>query len=276
MHIDLSYNGWKGVALFLCVLLASILIAWGLTFLNKRFFKRVQKNQKNLHISFLERFINILIFVIVIILAISAVNGTKSVWQTLLGGTAVISAVAAFAAQDVIKDILSGLMISIYKPFDIGDRIELEDGTAGIVEDITMRHIVINKIDTIKAVIPNSQLNAMKLNNYSYHSEYRSVYFEFPVGYDTDTDYAKAVISKAIEQSEYSVPARKDKSGNACYSPVYFIAFADSALMMAVTVYYEKSNPTEKVKSDINTRVRNALCENNIEIPYNYITVINK
>lgn len=276
MNIDLSFNGWKGIIVFFCVLLAAVLVAWGLTVLNKRFFKRVQKNQKNLHLSFLERFINILIFVAVIILAISAVDGTKSVWQTLLGGTAVVSAVAAFAAQDVIKDMLAGLMISIYKPFDIGDRIELEDGTAGIVEDITMRHIVINKIDTIKVVIPNSQLNAMALHNYSYHSEYRSVYFEFPVGYDTDTEQAKAVIGNAIKASNYSVPARKDKNGNACYSPVYFIALADSALMMTVTVYYEKGNPTEVVKSDINTRVRNALLENNIEIPYNYITVVNK
>ena len=47
------------------------------------------------------------------ILALSGFGGLGSVWKTFLGGTAIISAVLAFAAQDVIKDVLGGLMISI-------------------------------------------------------------------------------------------------------------------------------------------------------------------
>ena len=42
---------------------------------------------------------------------------------------------------------------------------------------------------------------------------------------------------------------------------------------MGVTVYYDSGNPTESVKDDINTRVREALIANNIEIPYQHITV---
>ena len=43
---------------------------------------------------------------------------------------------------------------------------------------------------------------------------------------------------------------------------------------MATTVYYEPTTPTEVVKSDINTRVKRALDENGIEIPYNYVNVV--
>lgn len=73
-----------------------------------------------------------------IIIAFSFWGGIGSVWQSILGGTAVVSTVLAFAAQDIIKDILAGLMISLYRPVEIGNRIELEDGTVGIVKDISM------------------------------------------------------------------------------------------------------------------------------------------
>lgn len=276
MEFSFDMEQWKKLAILAGILIASVLIAWLLTKLNKRVFQRLQGGQKNLHLSFAQRFINIMIFVAVAVLAVSSIYGSRSVWQTLLGGTAVVSAVAAFAAQDVIKDILAGLMISIYKPFELGDRIELEDGTAGIVEDITMRHVVLKLIDKIRVVIPNSRLNAMLLNNYSYHSQYRSVNFQFPIGYESDTELAKEVISNAIAESQYSVATVPGENENLYYSPVYFLKLDSSALIMSVTVYYEKTNPTEVVKNDINTRVRNALLENHIEIPYNYITVVNK
>jgi len=58
------------------------------------------------------------------------------------------------------------------------------------------------------------------------------------------------------------------------YGPVYFIQYADSSLVMASTVYYEPTTLTEDVKSGINTRVKQALDENGIEIPYNYVNVV--
>ena len=81
-----------------------------------------------------------------------------------------IAAVAGFAAQPVIADLICGMMISATKPFDIGDRIELEDGTAGIVKDITLRHVTLQDIDTIVRIIPNSKLNGMKITNMPGHA----------------------------------------------------------------------------------------------------------
>jgi gamma-glutamylcysteine synthetase len=60
----------------------------------------------------------------------SLFGGLDEMWKMMLGGTAIVSAIVAIAAQDVIDDILAGMMISLYKPFEIGNRIELEDGTA--------------------------------------------------------------------------------------------------------------------------------------------------
>jgi len=253
-----------------------IIIAFTLTRVNKKVFKRIQKSKNGIHLVFFEKLNSAVIVIACIVLALSSVNGVDSIWRTVLSGTAIISAVLAFAAQDVIKDILAGLMISVHKPFEIGDRVVLEDGTAGIVEDITMRHIVLIGIDTLRIIVPNSKINAMQLTNFSRGSFDRSIHFRFSVGYSSDMELVKKVIFDAVRESEYSMPVAKTKDTKPAYSPVYFISFADSALIMAVTVYYEKCFKSEVVINDINTRVRDALIENNIEIPYNYVTVVNK
>ena len=54
-----------------------------------------------------------------------------------------------YTCQDIIKDVVAGSMISMFNPFEIGNRIELEDGTAGVVKDITMRHVVLQLPDTV-------------------------------------------------------------------------------------------------------------------------------
>lgn len=267
-------DGWY--ILFGVIVISAILaIMIGLTRLNHFVFRQIRKKKQGLHLMFLERVVTTLIIIVGIFAGISVFVDINSIWQTLLGGTAIISAVVGFAAQDVIKDILAGTMISVYKPFEIGNRIELEDGTTGIVKDITMRHIVLQRLDTQFEVIPNSKLNAMSVQNFSYHVQTRSIAFNFYVGYNSDVDLAMRVIRDAIIASEYSIPGKETKDG-LTYGPVYFMAFEASSLRLATTVYYEPTVASEIVMSDINVRVNRALREHGIEIPYNYINVIEK
>ena len=265
-------NGW-GVVGIVAKIAIAVLITWILLKLNKIFFRRLQKKYNGLYLLFFKRLIDVVIIVSCGIITISSYIGLESIWQTILGGTAITTAVLTFAAQDTIKDVLGGLMISLNKPFEVGNRIELEDGTVGIVEDMTPRHVVLVGIDTLRHIVPNSKLNTMRVINYSYHREDRSMTFRFPVGYDSDMALVKKVIAKEIEDCPYTHPKRREEDGTEVYAPVLFLEFKDSALLMGVTAYYDSSNPTECVKDEINTRVREALIANGIEIPYTNITV---
>ncbi|MBR3640350.1 MAG: mechanosensitive ion channel [Clostridia bacterium] len=266
---------WQ-VVFWIGIIIISILVVWGSSKLVKFIFRKVGRKRKALHLVFFGNVASFAVAVALIILIVSSFSGANAVWQTMLGGTAIVSAVLAFAAQDVIKDILAGLMISLNKPFDIGDRIVLDDGTAGIVEDMTLRHVVIRTLLTFRVVIPNSKINAMLLTNYSYKRKDRSAELFYSVGYDSDMDLVKKTIAKAVEESPYSYPALKDDSGKEYYAPVLFRRFADSALIMSVAVYYKRGSPTELVIDDVNVRVREALIAAGIEIPYNYVNVVNK
>lgn len=258
---------WIGVAI------AIMLLIWGATGINKYAFTRIKKKQKGMHLAFFERFSSLIIVVAILLISVSAFNGFDSVWHTMLGGTAIISAVVAFVAQDIIKDILAGLMISIHKPFEIGDRIVLENGTAGIVEDLTMRHVVLDGFDTIKYVIPNSKMNNQQVTNFGHHRDLQSAEFEFRVALHSDVGLVKKVIDDTVRKSKYTSPGLPE-DGNTVYAPAYFVRFASSALVLTVLVYFEKKYPPEKVIDEINTSVFTALRENGIEIPYEYINVL--
>ena len=268
------FENYDFTKLFMLAGLAAV--TWLAMKLNQFVFSQIRRKRKNgLKMKFFERLFSVLILITAIVFAFSIFGGFKTVWRTLLGGTAILSAVLAYTGQDIIKDILAGFMISMYKPFEIGNRIELENGTVGIVKDITMRHVVLQLLDTKVCVIPNSKLNAMSLMNYSYHSENRSKLFTFHIAYDSDVRKAMKVIREAIIASSYSVPGKKRDYGMD-YGPVYFMSFEASSLMLQTTVWYPPEVPTELMISDINLRVDLALSEAGIEIPYQFVNVVNR
>ena len=263
---------WASTKLILTAIITFIVVTLLLR-LEKKASKRFFEKRGGINGRFVESIARFILIFLAVQWVVMSSTITQSFGRVLFQGTTVIAAIAGFAAQPVIADMICGLMISATKPFDIGDRIELEDGTGGIVMDITLRHVTLQDIDTVVRVIPNSRLNGMKITNMSYHMPVRSVHMRFNVAYTADVDQAMRVIGRAVEESPYSIPGKPGKDGKT-YGPVYFIQYADSSLVMATTVYFEPTAATEVVKSDINTRVKRALDESDIEIPYNYVNVV--
>lgn len=258
----------------LFLIVVAIVVVMVLLKLEKKLGRKLLANKNDINLRFVESAIRAVIIFVAVQWVMMSSPITESFGKVLFQGTTIIGAIAGFAAQPVVADMICGLMISAAKPFDIGDRIELDNGTAGIVKDITLRHVVIQTIDTVRVVIPNSKLNAMLVTNMSFQTTTRSVHFRFNVAYGTDVERAMSVIRKAVESSPYSIAGKPAKNGGYEYGPVYFINYADSSLVMATTVYFEPKTPSEVVKSDINTRVNVALKQADIEIPYNYVNVV--
>lgn len=263
---------WEALKLFINFILACGGVMLVLT-LSRRLLSKLPKRGGVMYLKFVENILRAVIILLAFQWVIMSSSLTSSFGRVLFQGTAIIGAIAGLAAQPVISDLICGLMISAAKPFDIGDRVELEDGTAGIIKDVTMRHVVIETIDTQEVVIPNSKLNAMRITNMSYHTRTRSVFMEFHVSYDTDVEFAQRVILRAVQDSPYTIPG-KPSGGERKYAPVYFTAFAESSLVLATTIYFEPVHETAVVKNDVNIRVKHALEDNHIEIPYSYVNVV--
>ena len=231
--------------------------------------KLEKKQGKSLTLQFIERTLTFALIVIFVVLPL----GGKQIAKSLLGSTAVVAAVVGFAAQEAIKNMFAGLQISIYKPFDVGSRVEFADGTTGVIESLNLRHVVVSLLDTTKAIIPNSNANSMKVISYSYGEVPRSATFKFPVSYDSDVDKAKEIIRKTICDNPLTLNEDKYDESAPNSRCVYFLSLEDSALIMGATVRFPSNVRSEVIKDEINTSVFKALKAGGIEIPYNKLDV---
>ena len=233
------------------------------------FAKLEKKKGKSLTLQFIEKTLTFALIVIFVVLPL----GGKQIARSLLGSTAVVAAVVGFAAQEAVKNMFAGLQISIYKPFDVGSRVEFADGTTGVIESLNLRHVVVSLLDTTKAIIPNSSANSMKVISYSYGEVPRSATFKFPVSYDCDVDKAKEIIRKTICDCPLTINEDKYDEKVPNSRCVYFLSLEDSALIMGATVRFPSYVRSEVIKDEINTSVFKALKDGGIEVPYNKIDV---
>ena len=253
-----------------------ILTASGLIIFLLRLIKNHTSTKKVIHRRYIIQLLQLTIILYCIIRVVGVINPSINVHSLLLTGSALVVAIIGFAAQTAISDVICGLLISFNKPFEIGDRIIIDGLEPGIVEDITLRHIVVGIYDDLKIIVPNSQLNTKTLINTSYkNSERRGIHLQYSVSYDTDVVQAMDIIRDCVAESPYTLGVMRngvmEDSG-----PVYFLKFADSALVLETTIWVTKTTSSYVATTDVNVRVNNAFKLHNIEIPYNYLNVIEK
>lgn len=238
-------------------------------------FRRIFKKSDKIHRRFLGKLANLIVIIICLVNIMGIVSPELNLHSIFLKGSALVVAIVGFAAQPAISDLICGFLISVNKPFEIGDRIVPEGMEPGIVEDITLRHTVIRIYDGLRVIVPNSVLNTKTVINTSYKIDRRGIHLTFSVSYDTDVSYAAETIRDCVAESPYTLGIEtdgiKEDSG-----PVYFLKFADSALILETTIWVTRSTNSYVAITDVNNRVNRAFKERGIEIPYNYINVVER
>lgn len=250
--------------------IAIILVAGlSITFIQKR-----AKNRLTLHGRYVLQLIRLIVILACLVRLIDVIDPTLDIKSITLAGSALVVAIVGFAAQPAILDIICGLLISINKPFEIGDRIIVENQTPGIVEDLTLRHTVLRIYDNLRIIIPNSEMNSKIITNTSYGMKNRrGLHLQFAVSYDTDVRKAMDIIRDCVVASPYTLGVEangiREDSG-----PVYFLKYADSSLLLDTTIWVTPDTKNEDAITDVNLRVLNAFRQYGVEIPYPYFNVV--
>lgn len=116
------------------------------------------------------RLIRRLVFVAILLIgagiALSQFDKLSKLATGLLASSAVIGLVLGFAAQRVLANPLSGVMLAITQPIRIGDSIEIED-VAGRVDDVTLSHTFVDTGDGRLMVVPNEKVVSSVIFNRS-------------------------------------------------------------------------------------------------------------
>lgn len=114
----------------------------------------------------------------------------------LLTGFGVAGVIIGFALQDTLSNFASGLMILIYRPYDVGDMVKVA-GVQGTVKDMSLVSTTVKTIDNQILVIPNNKIWGDVINNIT-AEKLRRVDMVFGIGYADDIDKAKVVLNDIL------------------------------------------------------------------------------
>ena len=131
--------------------------------------------------------------ILIFILGLAAV---LELWGIKIGpiiaGLGLFGVAVALGAQDLFKNLISGILVLVEKRFKIGDWILVEDIIEGIVEKIGFRSTVIRKFDKSIAIIPNFQFAENAVINISQTTNW-IISWVINLQYDTTVDQLKTI-----------------------------------------------------------------------------------
>lgn len=144
----------------------------------------------------------------------------------ILSVTGVAGIIIGFAFRDIAENFLASLLLSIQKPFRLGEVIEV-NGQIGVIKHVTARATTLIDFDGNHIQIPNATVYKNTIRNFSANPNTR-IHFDVGIGYDSSPEEAQLVCLDVIEKSEYvlSTPEPQvliEKLDSSCYQlRVYF------------------------------------------------------
>jgi small-conductance mechanosensitive channel len=186
----------------------------------------------------------------------------------MLAGAGIAGIALALAAQEILSNFLGGAIITIDKPFKVGDRIKY-DTYFGDVISIGPRTTRIKTLDYQIVSIPNSKLTSNVVLNYALPDLKMKVRIPFSVAYGSDIKRVKQILLElAQEAAEKTVWVLTDPAPS-----VYFLEFGESSLNGQLILYTNNYDFLWDVQDYLNIRIDERFKEEGIEIPFKQVDI---
>ncbi|MFD2202029.1 mechanosensitive ion channel family protein [Shivajiella indica] len=163
-----------------------------------------------------------------------------------------------FGLQTIVNNLVSGIILAFEKPVQIGDTVQV--GTIeGIVKDIGIRASKIKNWDGAEVIIPNGDLLAQHLTNWTLSDKQRRVELIIGVSYNADMD----LVTKLIQDE-----LKAEGILNAPPSRVFLQGFADNSVNFRVLFWVEDIDVWVSIRDQVMRGIFKAFKENQVEIPF--------
>ena len=186
----------------------------------------------------------------------------------------VFSAVVGVILAPIVGSLISGVFLLADQPYEIGDMIQLDDGTRGFVEDITLRYTKMLTLDNTFLVIPNGTIRDRDVTNYSAEDTRTRLALDVLVTYESDIEAARELIERAARRVDVVIEGGPSiRVGAARYpaAPTCYIEnYADNGVNLRLRYWAEEPYKLLTIRSRVQEEVWAALAdaEADIEIAY--------
>ncbi len=215
------------------------------------------------------RIITVTIYLIGITVVITLIPGLPDLVLGMAVSAGIAAIIIAFAAQRALSNVFSGISIAIFRPFRVGDVVEMGD-EYGTIEDITLRHTVIKTWQNKRQIIPNSRISEETIINWTIGDLTVLWKVDFGISYDSDIDLARSIILDEINKHP-DVMHEEDREAK-----VRVTELGDFAVNLRA-LFWVADRPTAwGTGTEIRESVKKRFDREGIEIPFPYRTVVYK
>ena len=212
-----------------------------------------------------------IIYIVAAYAILNLFTPAQAVLNPLLASGGIVAVVLGLAAQETVGNLISGLMILLFRPFHIHDLIRVNNGEyVGTVVEITIRHTVIQTFENTRIIVPNAQMNAAVLENVSDIHSAKADFLYVSIAYDSDLDKAIEVLSQEISKHpKYCDPRTAQEIKDGVPKVIVRVTdFKESGIELRATVYSNDNSTCFAMLSDLRIAVKKRFDEEGIELPY--------
>jgi Small-conductance mechanosensitive channel len=231
-------------------------------------FRRLERKNNAAHLRFSRSVIKVFIIVMTIYALAQQFDMTKDMSTALLQSGSLVIAVATFAAQQALSNVISGFILAFSKPYNVNDKIRVSQGNSviaeGIVTDITLRHTIINQYNEESCIVPNSVMDSAVITNTNY-TENIGNFMEITVGYDSDIPKAMELMKRICAGNMLTLNTMENK--------VFVKGYSADGVILKTTVWTKNLDDSFQACSEIRLALVQEYLNQGIEIPYQTVTV---
>ncbi|HXN07672.1 MAG TPA: mechanosensitive ion channel family protein [Nitrospiria bacterium] len=193
----------------------------------------------------------------------------KSIGTVLLTGVSIVSVVIAIAAQSTLGNLISGISLLLYRPFKIGDRLQVyvsDHLETGDVESITLGYTILRTFDNRRIVVPNSAMSNKITINLTTKDPRLIVTVSFGISYQADIEKARGILLNLAKTH----PLAQEVAD----CPV--TGLGQSSVTLSLRVWCANAAEGKQLEFDLYEKAKNVFDREGIEIPFPYQNVILK
>jgi small-conductance mechanosensitive channel len=172
-----------------------------------------------------------------------------------------------FGLQAIASNFVSGLIILFDRSVTIGDFVELDDGRAGTVRELSLRSTTLETFEGKDVIVPNEKFIGETFTNWTHKDTRQRYRVDFSVAYRSDIDQLVDIIKRVV--------ATHPKVISGEHLPIEYRpdceidSFGDSGVNMFVEFWMEGiDDGKHRVGGDLLLMIFNALREHGFEIPF--------
>lgn len=266
------FTEFRTLTLIAVIIVITILIVLVFNWFMNRFVKiTLVKHHKDLTgYLFMKHIASAIIYLIGLAAALVQIPALKVVGHSLLAGAGVLSLIAGLASQQALSNIMSGILIVIFKPFRINDKITLRGTFTGIVEDINLRQVVIRDFENNRIIIPNSVISTDLIVNAHLGDNRCCKIIDIGIGYSSNVELALEIMKEEVEQHPLHIDNRtqEDVENGVPAVVARVTALGDSSVNLRVWAWAKDASDGYVLNCDLLQSIKRRFDDVDIEIPF--------